>query len=79
MAKTENGKQYKWAYPSEWLNDHVDDSRGDNAELFSIIETLMSKLSEDDIQDLFEAEMSADGYFTPEGENDDDDDSKVQS
>lgn len=60
--------QHKWAYPSEWLNDHVDESRGNNAELFSVINTLMSKLSEDDIQDLFQAEMERDGYFRVESE-----------
>ena len=68
---TRNGKTYKWAHPSEWLNDHVDNSRGNNAELFSIINALMTKCSEDDIQDLFQAEMDRDGYFTPEPTADD--------
>lgn len=72
MPRTENGKTYRWAHPSDWLNDHVDESRGNNAELIAIIDTLMSKLTEDDLQDLFQSEMERDGYFQPEGEDKDD-------
>jgi hypothetical protein len=56
-------KRYKWQSAMDWLRDHVDESRGDNAELFSIIDSLLTKLTNDDIQDLFQFDMANDGFF----------------
>lgn len=60
--------------PSEWLNDYVDNHRNHPGDLVSIIDSLMSKMAEDDIQDLFQSEMDDDGYFRPEGADEDDSD-----
>ena len=70
MATIENGKRYRWAYPSDWLNDKIASS-DDVVFLRGVIDSLMSNLPEDDLQDLFQTEMDADGYFateTPEEE-----------
>jgi hypothetical protein len=56
-------QQYKWAYPSDWLNDKID--AAEPTELRGIVNAIVTKLAEDDIQDLFQAEMDADGYFRP--------------
>lgn len=60
-------KEYKWAYPSDWLQEKMEDAfRSDNAvELKSLLNTCMAKMDEDDIQDLFQVEMDEDGYFKP--------------
>ena len=71
MSTIENGKRYKWAYPSDWLNDEI--SHADEHELRGICQSLMSKLPEDDIQDLFQSEMAADGYFRIDGSDEDED------
>ena len=65
MPLTENGQHFRWSYPSDWLNDTVTEAvdRHDIAELVSIINGLIPMLPEDDIQDLFQNEMDADGYF----------------
>jgi len=52
---------YRWDSPQEWLEEHCRDA--DDAELRSVINELLSKLSADDIQDLFQTEMTQDGYF----------------
>lgn len=55
-------ERYKWANPFEWLMDYA--SRPENQqELFSLLETCAQRLNSDQLQDLFESDMSADGYF----------------
>lgn len=56
---------YSWEHPSDWLGDKIDayaNAKNLN-ELRALANHLMSKLDEDDIQDLFQPEMDADGYF----------------
>lgn len=53
--------EYRWDNPHDWLDDHC--AEADIIELRSVIRDLCSKLSSDDLQDLFQDEMTADGYF----------------
>jgi len=55
--------RYRYEYPSEWLAEYVNLYSDDPLRLRAVIWDLVSKLSEDDIQDLFQAEMEADGFF----------------
>ena len=55
--------RYKWQYPADWLSDKIDSARP--VELASLARALASELDQDQIQDLFQAEMDADDYFTP--------------
>lgn len=66
-------RKYKWANPQEWLLEKAESySRAsETAELLSIIQTLVLKMDADSIQDDFQSEMDADGYFRPEGEDED--------
>ena len=54
---------YKWQTPHDWLavRAQTDNLR----ELYLIIDALMWRLDADSIQDLFQSEMAADGYFEP--------------
>ena len=81
MAKAENGKTYKWAHPSEWLNDYITElaQRGDVETLAFTARELAEKLDGDQIQDIYQQVMDCDGYFTAEVETDDDDAAEVQS
>ena len=60
-------KRYRWSHPIEWLDDHITELVRSNSgpELIALCRTLATKLDGDQIQDLFQTEMSADGYFTP--------------
>jgi hypothetical protein len=64
-------KVYKWDHPLTWLYDYIDRigayNPADNPidELQAIARQLAEKLDGDQIQDLFQSEMDADGYFTP--------------
>ena len=62
-------KIYKWENPSEWLEDFLQSGA---ASPWSVINTLLTMISEDDIQDLFQSEMEADGYFEVEEEDQND-------
>jgi hypothetical protein len=67
MAQIENGKAYKWASPGEWLEDRLNryaESDDMNA-IHHIAQELLTKLDSDQIQDLFQDEMDAEGYFKP--------------
>lgn len=55
-------EKYKWEHPYGWLVHYVTGIR-DVASLKSIIFLMMSKVDGDAIQDLFQDEMDADGYF----------------
>ncbi len=67
MPHIEDNKTYKWAHPSEWLGDKIDRAAHaeDIAALVSICNTLMQRTDEDDIQEDFQSEMDAEGYFKP--------------
>ena len=58
---------YKWQHPSEWLEEYLTNLNDANKLLFEAKE-LASKLDGDEIQDLYQSEMDADGYFDPEPE-----------
>lgn len=57
--------RYQWNNPQEWLLEKAQgySRASDTAELLSIIHTLVTKLDADSIQDDFQSEMDADGYF----------------
>lgn len=57
-------KQYKWSHPSEWLDDYID-TIGSLSEMRDLALDVARQLDGDQIEDLFQAEMEADGYFTP--------------
>ena len=55
-------KSYSWDNPNEWLTQHADGMGED--ELRSVLRLLARDvLTSDDIQDLFQDEMEAAGYF----------------
>ena len=71
--------RYKWSHASDWLEQKIDDlaNAGDEAvsraeerdlgralsELRQLAHDLASKLDGDTIQDLFQSDMDADGFF----------------
>lgn len=61
---------YRWiGNPADWLNDRIDSAKGGKfaeTDLAIMCRKLASKLSADDLQDLFQDEMDADGYFKEE-------------
>ncbi len=62
--------EYRWTHPSEWLADKISSYtslRDADAitQLADLARALAGLLDGDQIQDLFQAEMDADGYFTP--------------
>jgi len=59
--------QYKWDHPLEWLIQYL--GALGQAELLQEAFTLAQKLDGDEIQDLYQSEMDAQGYFTPEEES----------
>ncbi len=64
-------KTYRWGHPGEWLDDKIKDlcTQEDVTELASIARSLAGALDSDQLQDIFQTEMAADGYFeaTAEG------------
>lgn len=52
---------YKWDTPYDWLRDKI--QTGNETALRSIANTMLRELDADQIQDLFQEEMGADGYF----------------
>jgi hypothetical protein len=52
---------YKWKHPQDWLFDKMKEARPQ--ELFSLACELLQLVDADQVQDVFEAEMDADGYF----------------
>lgn len=53
---------YKYASPIEWFQDKYI-HRISSSELHTLVCELASKLDGDQLQDMFQAEMDADGYF----------------
>ena len=61
---------YKWKTAHEWLEHHLRRAYyggpGARTELLHCARNLANKLDADQIQDIFEADMDADGYFDKE-------------
>jgi HPt (histidine-containing phosphotransfer) domain-containing protein len=57
--------KYKWDNPADWLDDRVTKAVDENdvPELVSIIHSLKGQLDFDGIQEAFQSDMEADGYF----------------
>lgn len=60
--------KYKWDNPTEWLSEQIDSCENFH-ELRSYANALLSLVDNDQIQDLFQAEMDADGYFAEVAED----------
>ena len=54
--------RYKWDSPQEWLIQYA--SKLDASKLFQEFSILVQELDADKIQDLYQSDMDADGYFT---------------
>lgn len=56
---------YKWACPHDWLIDKANGwhDEGNADELRSVLLCLAIDLSDDTLQNCFQREMAADGYF----------------
>jgi hypothetical protein len=65
-------KKYRWSGPHEWLLEQAETWPADM--LFSCLRDLALKCDPDTLQDIFQKEMDADGYFTPIGEEKNDGD-----
>ncbi len=65
MPNKKREPRYRWACPFDWLTERLADlaRRGAIEELWEHAGTLASQLDSDQIQDLFQSEMDADGYF----------------
>jgi len=59
MVLQEVSLAYQWAYPFAWLEHHIEDMSAE--ELRILIPKLI--IDNDQIQDIFQEEMSEDGYF----------------
>lgn len=55
--------RYRWAHPSEWLDWYLESETHDRDAIVGIARALAEGLDGDDLQDLFQPEMDADGYF----------------
>jgi hypothetical protein len=54
---------YKWSNPQEWLLEYA--SKLDANKLFQEFTVLVQQMDSDQIQDLYQSDMDADGYFKP--------------
>jgi hypothetical protein len=63
-------KKYKWNSPHEWLFEHAELWPAET--LLRALHDLASCCDSDTIQDVFQSEMDADGYFKLIGERNDD-------
>lgn len=62
---------YKWETPYDWFTSYVNSRADDPQALRSLLLNIVAqKLDSDDIQDLFQPDMDADGYFTADDEAD---------
>lgn len=67
-------KKYKWASPHDWLIAKISRHNDANevSELVSICQDLVGEVDNDTIQDMYQSEMDADGYFDSEDESSED-------
>ena len=56
-------KKYKYNSPQEWLIEYA--GKLDAGKLFNEFTVLVQQMDADTIQDLYQSDMDADGYFTP--------------
>lgn len=70
--RTTTATTYKWTNPQEWLQQYIDSLS--YLELRQEAKNLASMLDSDQIQDTYQSDMDAQGYFKPEGGEDDDED-----
>jgi hypothetical protein len=67
MTTTE--KKYKWEYPLEWLEERLNETNDPEVlRDFALTLARSPEMDSDAIQDLFQDDMSEDGYFLAEGE-----------
>lgn len=64
---------YKFRCPHDWLKNHVSglcDLPKEDAvtALCNVVDALAGRLDDDSLQDLFQGDMDADGYFEPADE-----------
>ena len=62
---------YKWNNPGDWLHERVQ-SAGEDV-LRGYLTAIIGSLDSDTIQDIFQSEMDADGYFDEDEEEDEED------
>lgn len=55
--------EYKWDTPQQWLIEYA--SKLDAAKLFQEFTVLVQQMDADTVQDLYQSDMDAQGYFTP--------------
>lgn len=61
-------KRYRWSHPLNWLEDfltRVDAENRDSHCLLVEALNLAAQLDGDQIQDIYQSQMAADGYFDP--------------
>lgn len=63
---------YKWANAQEWLQNYIDGLG--HEELRQEAKNLASMLDDDTIQDTYQSDMDAQGYFEPERDGNDNED-----
>lgn len=56
--------RYRWWTPGDWLAEKVGNTTDPHA-LRGMLYSLLDKLDSDTIQDVFQSDMEADGYFDP--------------
>ncbi len=56
-------KSYRWANPYEWIEHKVDSGEWSQGQIRSELLALAQQADPDDLQDLYQSEMDADGYF----------------
>jgi len=57
------GKSHRWANPGEWFEHHLSRHATDTTMLYRMVGWLAAKLDFDALQEVFEGEMTSDGYF----------------
>lgn len=64
--KEERTEDYRWAGPHEWLAEKA--TSDDPVYVRGLLNSLLRYIDAEDIQEIFQAEMDADGYFDSLGE-----------
>ena len=57
---------YRWAHPTEWLMEKTQGDEWNSPRTSQMIIRLLQLLDGDQIQDVCQEEMNADGYFAEE-------------
>lgn len=73
MKATET-KKYRWDYPLEWLEERLNETNDPEVlRDFALTLARSPEMDSDALQDLFQDDMTEDGYFRAEGETEDED------